>query len=176
MAEKRSPHSIEAIAVGTLVALELKTTKPKEEGKKAFTFLQAEIAAAGSKLRVTVWPSQKRPSLPQDLSEQLAIGQKVSARGSLEEQVGEDQRLYRGLRAWTVAPSDAHDEDKLVYHVAGHMGRLRRPAPANTSCRSPVSATIPTAITSRSTRRAPSGSARLSSSSPCSTSRCPSAA
>jgi len=128
MTEKRSPHDVQAIAVGALTAVTLEQTKPKDEGKKPIAYLKAEIAAAGSKLRVTVFGSKKQPSLPQDLAAKLAVGMKVSARGSLEEQVGQDQRLYRSMRAWTISEADAHDQDKLVYHIAGHMGRLEKTA------------------------------------------------
>lgn len=127
MAEtKRSPHSLEAIAVGTVVSIELKEIKPKDTSKPAFHILRAEISAAGSKIRTEVWPSKRKPSLPQDLMEQLGQGMKVSARGALEEQIGEDQRLYRSMRAWTISQAEAHEEPKLVYHIAGMMGRLEK--------------------------------------------------
>lgn len=123
--QKRNPHSMDAIAVGTLVSLDLEQTKPKE-GKQQRTYLKGEIAAAGSKIRFTIWPSSKKPTLPQDLHGQFGTGQKVSARGNLEEQVNEDGKLFRGLRAWGLSAADAHEEDKLVYHIAGHLGRLEK--------------------------------------------------
>jgi hypothetical protein len=126
MAEtKRSPHSIEAIACGTLTALELTQTQAKE-GKQPKPYLKAEISACGSKLKVTVFGTKKNPSLPVTLHEQLGIGMKVSARGNIEEQVSEDQRLFRGLRPFGISQADAHDEEKLVYHIAGFLGRLER--------------------------------------------------
>ena len=123
--QKRNPHSMDAIAVGTLVSLSLEQTKPKE-GKAPKTYLKGEISAAGSKLRFTIWGSQKKPTLPQDLHTQFAEGQKVSLRGNLEEQVTEDSKLFRGLRAWGLSAADAHEEAKLVYHIAGHLGRLEK--------------------------------------------------
>ncbi|HYF77360.1 MAG TPA: hypothetical protein VD973_09525 [Symbiobacteriaceae bacterium] len=123
----RNVHELQTSAVGVLTAMSLETTKLKEGSTRpASQYLKAEISACGSKLRVTVFGSKKRPNLPQELNAQLAVGQKVSARGSLEEQVGQDQRLYRGLRAWAIGPAESYEEEKLVYHIAGNMGRLEK--------------------------------------------------
>lgn len=126
--QKRNPHELQAHAVGTLTSWELKEIKPKDTSKPAFNIIRAEISAGGSKLRTELWPSKRKPSLVNDTFPQFAEGQKVAARGSLEEQVGQDQRLYRSLRAWIIAPAEAHEEDRLVYHIAGQLGRLEMTA------------------------------------------------
>jgi hypothetical protein len=123
----RNVHELQAHAVGTLTAISLETTKPKEGSTRPPSqYLKAEISACGSKLRVTVFGSKRRPNLPQELMAQLGSGQKVSAFGSLEEQVSQDQRLYRSLRAWGMGPAEAYLEEKLVYHIAGNLGRLEK--------------------------------------------------
>ncbi|GEM_PF-3549067 len=122
------PYSNRAIAVGTLATLEMIEGEAKESGRK-FQYLQGEVQVGDDKIRFTLWPSQKRPSIHLDTQKQFQVGDRVSVNGTLEEQVSQDERLFRGIRAFGVGAADSADrEDRLVYHVAGHLGELEKTA------------------------------------------------
>ncbi|MDP2662872.1 MAG: hypothetical protein Q8R28_19325 [Dehalococcoidia bacterium] len=126
MSDNKLPYNNRAIAVGVLDTMEMIEGEAKESGRK-YQYLQCEVKATDSRIRVNLWPTQKKPSVHLDTQKQIQKGDQVSINGILEEQVSEEGRLFRGIRAFGIGPADSGDrEDRLVYHVAGHLGDLEK--------------------------------------------------
>lgn len=125
MSDNKLPYSNRAIAVGVLDTMEIIEGEARESGRK-FQYLQCEVKAVDSKIRVNLWPTQKKQTIHLDTQKQFQVGDRVSVNGILEEQVSEEQRLFRGIRAFGIGPGDGDREDRLVYHVAGHLGDLEK--------------------------------------------------
>lgn len=121
--ENKLPYNNRAHAVGILETFEMKTG---EKNDRSFKFLQGEIKVGDDKVRFSVWGTRKRPTLPDEYYAKFSKGKAVSVTGTLEEQVNDEQRLYRGIRAWGMDEAVVGEEMRLVYHVAGHLGDLEK--------------------------------------------------
>lgn len=125
MANDRGIYANQATVVGQLLKMEIKSfdrKKPKPGENPKFELLEAEIGAAGSKIRVTVMPTKKDPQKHQNLYKSFPAGTKVQARGAIQEQVNEQGKIFRGMQAFGLEIASDSETEKLVYYLAGHLG------------------------------------------------------
>lgn len=110
-----------ATVVGVIDTIELKQGTAKTSGN-AYTFLAAEIKAGNSKVKVDVWGTKRKPLLPTETHAKFKVGDLIVAQGSVQEQVADDGKIYRRIRAWRFDPANTGSEQKAVYHAVGHLG------------------------------------------------------
>lgn len=124
MPEDRLPYANNASAVGKLATIELRTLN-REDGSQT-QFLRGQVEAGQDRIQFSVWPTRKKPTLAQDLYKDLPKGSYISVHGTLEEQVDEQGRIWRGIRAFGADLADEAEEARIVYYVAGHLGDLEK--------------------------------------------------
>lgn len=121
----RDVYANQATIVGDVLSMNIKTgdkKNPRPGDNPKWEMLEAEIGACGSKIKVAVWPTKKDQQKHQTLYRSIQAGAKVLVRGTLQEQVSEQGRIFRQVQAFVFEAAGAHEQDKLVYYVGGHLG------------------------------------------------------
>lgn len=122
----RDVYANQATVVGEVLSMNIKTgdkKSPKPGENPKWEMLEAEISSCGSKIKVSVWPTKKKPQFHQELYRSIPAGKKVLVRGPLQEQVNDQGRIFRQIGAFVFELAPEHEPEKAVYYAAGHLGR-----------------------------------------------------